>query len=194
MGRQIVMLRGESTGQVGTIGTGGLGHWQLLFRQIRLRSNCLWGRVRTGRRRLEASALPLCRSNYDPAEIQTLAGACGQSTFRFAPVYQCPSTQWHHGFCGRQARTHHRRTVKIGEFMELVVRSLVAFSAVISLLFLFSSPFAFAGGQHGLSIKVFTSPDDQFWNNSVIIDGTHEAMFADVLLSTLTLERVLHEN
>ena len=44
-------------------------------------------------------------------------------------------------------------------------------SAVISLLFLISCPSAFAGGQHGFSIKVFTSPDDQFWANSVIIEG-----------------------
>jgi hypothetical protein len=43
--------------------------------------------------------------------------------------------------------------------------------AVISLLFLIPGPSAFAGGQHGFSIKVFTSPDDQFWVNSVIIEG-----------------------
>jgi hypothetical protein len=45
-------------------------------------------------------------------------------------------------------------------------------SAVISLLFLISWPSAYAGGQHGFSVKVFTSPDDQFWANSVIIGGT----------------------
>src|SRR5260370_28095276 len=66
--------------------------------------------------------------------------------------------------------------------MELVVRSIV-FSVVISLLFLFSSPSAIAGGQHGFSIKVFTSPDDQFWNNSVIIEGTHEVMLVDAQLT-----------
>ena len=77
--------------------------------------------------------------------------------------------------------------------MELVVRSLVAFSAVISLLFLFSSPFAFAGGQHGLSIKVFTSPDDQFWTNSVIIEGTHEVMLVDAQLTKNNAEKVLQE-
>jgi hypothetical protein len=43
-------------------------------------------------------------------------------------------------------------------------------SAVIGLLI--SYPSAFGGGQHEFSIKVFTSPDDQFWTNSVIIEGT----------------------
>jgi glyoxylase-like metal-dependent hydrolase (beta-lactamase superfamily II) len=76
--------------------------------------------------------------------------------------------------------------------MELVVRSIV-FSVVISLLFLFSSPSAFAGGQHSFSIKVFTSPDDQFWNNSVIIEGTHEVMLIDAQLTKTNAERVLHE-
>ena len=72
---KVVMLRGKPTGQVGTIGIGGLGHWQLLCRRIWLRSNCLYDRVRTRRRRLEALARPLCRSNCDAAEIQKLAGA-----------------------------------------------------------------------------------------------------------------------
>ena len=44
-------------------------------------------------------------------------------------------------------------------------------SAAISLSFLVACPFAFAGSQHGVSIKVFTSQDDQFWTNSVIIEG-----------------------
>jgi glyoxylase-like metal-dependent hydrolase (beta-lactamase superfamily II) len=84
-------------------------------------------------------------------------------------------------------------TVKIGEFMELVVRSLVVFSAVISLLFLFSSPSAVAGGQHGFSIRVFTSPDDQFWSNSVIIEGAHEVMLVDAQLTKTSAEKVLQE-
>jgi glyoxylase-like metal-dependent hydrolase (beta-lactamase superfamily II) len=76
--------------------------------------------------------------------------------------------------------------------MELVVRSIV-FSAVISLLFLISCPAAFASGQHGFSIKVFTSPDDQFWTNSVIIEGTHEVMLVDAQLTKTNAERVLQE-
>src|SRR6476659_4384269 len=64
-------------------------------------------------------------------------------------------------------------------------------SAVISLLI--SCLSAFGGGQHGLSIKVFTSPDDQFWTNSVIIEGTHEVMLVDAQLTKTSAERVLQE-
>jgi glyoxylase-like metal-dependent hydrolase (beta-lactamase superfamily II) len=76
-----------------------------------------------------------------------------------------------------------------GEYME----RLAVCSAVISLLFLISCPSAFAGGQHGFSIKVFTSPDDQFWTNSVIIEGEHEVMLVDAQLTKTNAERVLEE-
>ena len=66
-------------------------------------------------------------------------------------------------------------------------------SAVIGLLFLISCPSAFGGGQHGFSIKVFTSPDDQFWTNSVIIEGTHEVMLVDAQLTKTSAEKVLQE-
>src|ERR1700720_2350215 len=66
-------------------------------------------------------------------------------------------------------------------------------SVVVSLLFLVSCPSAFASGQHSFSIKVFTSPDDQFWNNSVIIEGTHEVMLVDAQLTKTSAERVLQE-
>src|ERR1700719_1464402 len=68
---------------------------------------------------------------------------------------------------------------------------LVVCSAVIGLLI--SCPSAFGGGQHGFSIKVFTSPDDQFWTNSVIIEGTHEVMLVDAQLTKTNAERVLRE-
>src|SRR5260370_3983893 len=64
-------------------------------------------------------------------------------------------------------------------------------SAVISLLI--SCPFACGGGQHGFSINVFTYPDDQFWTNSVIIEGTHEVMLVDAQLTKTNAERVLLE-
>ncbi len=73
------------------------------------------------------------------------------------------------------------------------VRGLAVCPAVISLLFLMSSPSAFAGSQHGFSIKVFTSPDDQFWVNSVIIEGTHEVMLVDAQLTKTSAEKVLQE-
>jgi len=65
--------------------------------------------------------------------------------------------------------------------------------AVISLLFLISCPSAFTGGEHGFSMKVFTSPDDQFWVNSVIIEGTHEVMLVDAQLTKTSAEKVLQK-
>src|ERR1700680_2072981 len=64
-------------------------------------------------------------------------------------------------------------------------------SAVMGLLI--SCPSAFGGGQHGFSIKVFPSPDDQFWTNSVIIEGTHEVMLIDAQLTKTSAEKVLQE-
>jgi glyoxylase-like metal-dependent hydrolase (beta-lactamase superfamily II) len=72
-------------------------------------------------------------------------------------------------------------------------RGLAVCSAVSSLLFLVSCPSASAGGQHDFSIKVFTSPDDQFWTNSVILEGTHEVMLVDAQLTKTNAERVLQE-
>src|SRR6201981_2629832 len=65
--------------------------------------------------------------------------------------------------------------------------------AVIGVLLLISCPSAFAGGQHGFSIKVFTSPDDQFWTNSVIIEGVHEVMLVDAQLTKTSAEKVLEQ-
>jgi len=66
-------------------------------------------------------------------------------------------------------------------------------SAVIGLIFLISWPSAFAAGQQGVSIKVFTSPDDQFWANSVIIEGAREVMLVDAQLTKTSAEKVLQE-
>ncbi len=66
-------------------------------------------------------------------------------------------------------------------------------SAVISLLFLILCPSAFAGSQHGFSIKVFTSSDDQFWTNSVLVEGGDEVMLVDAQLTKTNAERVLQE-
>src|ERR1700681_892080 len=80
-----------------------------------------------------------------------------------------------------------------GKFRFRFVSGLAVCSAVTSLLFLISSPSAPAGGQHGFSIKVFTSTDDRFWTNSVIIEGTHEVMLVDAQLTKTNAERVLQE-
>src|SRR6476660_5150795 len=80
-----------------------------------------------------------------------------------------------------------------GKFRFTFVSRLAVCSAVTGLLFLISSPSAFAGSQHDFSIKVFTSLDDQFWTNSVIIEGTHEVMLVDAQLTKTNAERVLQE-
>jgi glyoxylase-like metal-dependent hydrolase (beta-lactamase superfamily II) len=70
-------------------------------------------------------------------------------------------------------------------------KGLAVRSAAISLLFLISC--ASAISQHGFSIKVFTSSDDQFWTNSVIIEGEHEVMLVDAQLTKISAEKVLQE-
>jgi glyoxylase-like metal-dependent hydrolase (beta-lactamase superfamily II) len=65
--------------------------------------------------------------------------------------------------------------------------------AVINLLFLMSYSSAFGSGQHGLSLRVFTSPDDQFWTNSVIVEGPNEVMLVDAQLTKTNAQRVLQQ-
>ena len=73
------------------------------------------------------------------------------------------------------------------------VRGLAVCSAVSGLLFLISCPSAFASGQRGFSISVFTSPDDQFWTNSVIVEGMHEVMLVDAQLTRTSAEKVVQQ-
>ena len=73
------------------------------------------------------------------------------------------------------------------------VRGLAVCSAMTSLLFLVSCPSTLASGQNDFSIKVFPSADDQFWVNSVILEGTHEVMLLDAQLTKTNAERVLTE-
>jgi len=63
--------------------------------------------------------------------------------------------------------------------------------AAISLSFVIACSFALASSPPGVSIKVFTSQDDQFWTNSVIIEGVHEVMLVDAQLTKTNAERVL---
>src|SRR4029077_1363172 len=72
-------------------------------------------------------------------------------------------------------------------------RYLAAYATTASLLLLISCPTAFAAGRQAFSIKVVTSLDDQFWVNSVIIEGTHEVMLVDAQLTKTNAERVLQE-
>jgi len=43
------------------------------------------------------------------------------------------------------------------------------------------------------AIDVFTSPDDQFWANSTIIEGAHEVMLVDAQLTKTSAEKVLQK-
>ena len=52
---------------------------------------------------------------------------------------------------------------------------------------------ALAKDQRGPSIKVFTSSDDQFWTNSIIIEGSREVMLVDAQLTRTSAEKVLQE-
>jgi len=70
---------------------------------------------------------------------------------------------------------------------------LAACSVLVGFLCFVSSLPAFAGAEHGFSIKVFTSLDDQFCVNSVIIEGAHEVMLVDAQLTKTGAERVLRE-
>jgi glyoxylase-like metal-dependent hydrolase (beta-lactamase superfamily II) len=73
-------------------------------------------------------------------------------------------------------------------------KGLAVCSAAISLLFLIScASSGSAISPHGFSIKVFTSPDDQFWTNSVILEGEHEVMLVDAQLTKTSAEKVLQE-
>jgi len=73
------------------------------------------------------------------------------------------------------------------------LKGLAVGSALIGLLLVISCPSAFASTRHNISIKVFTSPDDQFAVNSVIVEGEHEVMLVDAQLSKTSAENVLRE-
>jgi glyoxylase-like metal-dependent hydrolase (beta-lactamase superfamily II) len=72
------------------------------------------------------------------------------------------------------------------------MKGITVCSAVIGLLLLITCP-AFASRQHRISIKVFTSPDEQFSVNSVLVEGDHEVMLVDAQLTKTSAEKVLQE-
>jgi glyoxylase-like metal-dependent hydrolase (beta-lactamase superfamily II) len=55
------------------------------------------------------------------------------------------------------------------------------------------TPASIGKSQQVFAIKVITSSDDQFWTNSVIIEGTHEVMLVDAQLTKTNAERVLQQ-
>jgi glyoxylase-like metal-dependent hydrolase (beta-lactamase superfamily II) len=52
---------------------------------------------------------------------------------------------------------------------------------------------ALAEGRQIFEIKVVTPAGDQFWTNSIIIEGTHEVMLVDAQLTKTNAEKVLQE-
>jgi glyoxylase-like metal-dependent hydrolase (beta-lactamase superfamily II) len=50
-----------------------------------------------------------------------------------------------------------------------------------------------ANSQQVFSTKVITSSDDQFWTNSIVIEGAHEVMLVDAQLTKTNAEKVLQE-
>src|SRR6266404_432315 len=83
--------------------------------------------------------------------------------------------------------------MSIEQLMLARKKGLTVCAAMISLLLLISCPSAFASSQHTFSIKVFTSPVDQFGVNSVIVEGGHEVMLVDAQLTKTSAEKVLQE-
>jgi glyoxylase-like metal-dependent hydrolase (beta-lactamase superfamily II) len=69
----------------------------------------------------------------------------------------------------------------------------LAVCAVSTILLLLSRLSALAAGPQAFSIKVITSLEDQFWTNSIIIEGKHEVMLVDAQLTKTNAERVLRE-
>src|SRR5713101_3889202 len=82
--------------------------------------------------------------------------------------------------------TFHRK-VRLGLARYLAVCTASA------ILFLVSRPSFLAAGPQAFSIKVITSLDDQFWTNSVIIEGKHEVMLVDAQLTKTSAEKVLQQ-
>jgi glyoxylase-like metal-dependent hydrolase (beta-lactamase superfamily II) len=86
----------------------------------------------------------------------------------------------------RTIETFHRKVrLGLGRYLAVCTAS--------AILLLISRPSALAAGPQAFSIKVITSLDDQFWTNSVIIEGKHEVMLVDAQLTKTNADRVLQE-
>jgi glyoxylase-like metal-dependent hydrolase (beta-lactamase superfamily II) len=78
--------------------------------------------------------------------------------------------------------------------MHTLLKSLPLYSCVVLLYscavlaFSLASP---AKGRQAFAIQVVTPAGDQFWANSIIIEGTHEVMLVDAQLTKTNAEKVL---
>src|SRR5258708_22963668 len=77
----------------------------------------------------------------------------------------------------------------------MIVRCLnpLKFLLLCGCVALASTQASLAKSQPVFSIKVVTSSDDQFWTNSVVIEGPHEVMLVDAQLTRTNAEKVLQQ-
>jgi glyoxylase-like metal-dependent hydrolase (beta-lactamase superfamily II) len=78
--------------------------------------------------------------------------------------------------------------------MHTLLKSLPLYSCVVLLYSCAVLAFSLASPAKGLqafAIKVVTPAGDQFWANSIIIEGTHEVMLVDAQLTKTNAEKVL---
>jgi glyoxylase-like metal-dependent hydrolase (beta-lactamase superfamily II) len=78
--------------------------------------------------------------------------------------------------------------------MQTLLKSLPMYSCVVLVCCCAVLAFSLtssAEGRQALAIKVVTPAGDQFWANSIIIEGTHEVMLVDAQLTKTNAEKVL---
>jgi glyoxylase-like metal-dependent hydrolase (beta-lactamase superfamily II) len=75
----------------------------------------------------------------------------------------------------------------------MISRNSFKFLVLFSCVILAFTQESTAKSQQALPIKVVTSSDDQFWTNSVIIEGSQEVMLVDAQLTKTNAERVLQQ-
>src|SRR5580700_2603877 len=84
---------------------------------------------------------------------------------------------------------HHHQACE----MKLLPHRLFNFVLLCSCAVLTFAQASPARSQQVFSIKVVTPAGDQFWTNSIIIEGTHEVMLVDAQLTKTNAEKVLQE-
>jgi len=79
--------------------------------------------------------------------------------------------------------------------MSVIARCLDSFKWLLlwSCVALAFTQASLAKSQPPFPIKVVTSSDDQFWTNSVVIEGPHEVMLVDAQLTRTNAEKVLQQ-
>src|SRR5258708_5445222 len=117
--------------------------------------------------------------------------ACDRrSPSRLARAHQCPSTPWPHAFYRRPIRAVHRRIIKRGNLHGTVTTKECSWhfttaiyerSSLDQSLIFDVVPFCICNWSARFFNQGFTSPDDQFWTNSVIIEGTVPSIMTELV-------------